>query len=71
MRKFVAAPLLLLATTVAQGIECKARENFRIPKGQWYLHWENDLLTRFASDEYFTNGVRVGYAWSPAARGSG
>jgi lipid A 3-O-deacylase len=65
MRVIVAALLLSLATTVAQGMECKARDDHRIPKGQWYLHWENDLFTRFASDEYFTNGLRVGYAWSP------
>ncbi|HEX6637497.1 MAG TPA: lipid A deacylase LpxR family protein [Steroidobacteraceae bacterium] len=45
--------------------ECAARTHTHVPKGQWYLHWENDLFTRFASDEYFTNGVRVGYAWDP------
>src|SRR5688572_23196870 len=58
------APLLLLAATHTLA-DCEARSNPRTPKGQWYLHWENDLFTRFASDEYFTNGLRVGYAWDP------
>lgn len=56
--------LSVMPATAAQP-DCPARENHQIPKGQWFLHWENDLLTRFASDEYFTNGVRVGYAWDP------
>jgi lipid A 3-O-deacylase len=63
-RKCALAPLLLLAATHALA-DCEARANPRTPKGQWYLHWENDLFTRFASDEYFTNGLRVGYAWDP------
>ena len=65
LRALVATQLLLLVPMFAHGADCPARDDHRIPKGQWYLHWENDLFTRFASDEYFTNGVRVGYAWSP------
>src|SRR5262245_57100355 len=62
--KWGLTPFLLLVAAPSFA-ECEARENPRVPKGQWYLHWENDLFTRFASDEYFTNGVRVGYAWEP------
>lgn len=59
-------PLLaLLLAPVAAHAQCDALIDRQVPKGQWYLHWENDLLTRFASDEYFTNGIRVGYAWEP------
>ena len=59
-------PLMaLLLMPVAAHALCAARNDHQIPKGQWYLHWENDLFTRFASDEYFTNGIRVGYAWDP------
>lgn len=57
--------LALLIAPVAAHAECTARSSSGVPKGQWHLHWENDLFTRFASDEYFTNGVRVGYAWDP------
>jgi lipid A 3-O-deacylase len=57
--------LALLLAPVAAHAQCDALNNKQIPKGQWYLHWENDLFTRIASDEYFTNGVRVGYAWEP------
>jgi len=57
--------IMLLLAPVAVHAECAARSSGQIPQGQWYLHWENDLFTRFASDEYFTNGVRVGYAWEP------
>jgi lipid A 3-O-deacylase len=57
--------LVLLGLSAAARAQCDAQQSRQIPKGQWYLHWENDLLTRFASDEYFTNGVRVGYAWEP------
>jgi lipid A 3-O-deacylase len=57
--------LALLGLSAAAHAQCDARQFKKIPKGQWYVHWENDLLTRFASDEYFTNGVRVGYAWEP------
>ena len=57
--------LLLAPASVHAQAQCDARIDKRIPKGQWYLHWENDVITRVASDEYFTNGVRVGYAWEP------
>lgn len=60
-----AAVALAFMLPVAAQAECAAREDHSIPKGQWFLHWENDVLTRFASDEYFTNGLRVGYSWEP------
>ena len=56
---------MLLAMPAAAQETCDARSDRTIPKGQWHLHWENDLFTRAASDEYFTNGLRVGYAWDP------
>ncbi|MEO8017307.1 MAG: lipid A deacylase LpxR family protein [Pseudomonadota bacterium] len=65
LRMLAATQLLLLVPALAPAADCPARADHRIAKGQWYLHWENDLFTRIASDEYFTNGVRVGYAWSP------
>ena len=61
-RLLLMAMLLLPAAAHA---DCDALINKKIPKGQWYLHWENDLFTRAASDEYFTNGLRAGYAWEP------
>jgi hypothetical protein len=60
--KWGLTPLLFVLPAFA---DCDARADKTIPKGQWHLHWENDVLTRFASDEYFTNGLRVGYAWDP------
>jgi lipid A 3-O-deacylase len=56
---------LLLAPVRAPAADCPARQDHSIAKGQWFVHWENDLLTRIASDEYFTDGIRLGYAWKP------
>src|SRR5688572_2435067 len=58
-------PWAILLLPAAAHADCAALTNKKIPKGQWYLHWENDVFTRAASDEYFTNGLRVGYAWEP------
>ena len=55
----------LMLTPVAAHAQCDAITNPQVPKGQWFLHWENDVFTRVASDEYFTNGLRVGHAWEP------
>ena len=57
-RRHMVGPFIFFAAPAFA--DCDARADKTIPKGQWHLHWENDVLTRFASDEYFTNGLRVG-----------
>ena len=42
--------LALLGLSAAAHAQCDARQSRQIPKGQWYVHWENDLFTRFALD---------------------